>query len=201
MLPPRASTTRVRRSHKERTCLSDPEAAMRLSSTATAVAPSRGGQTLPLTTAKVAFLSPAMAAFVAHTARQCRVMAKLDTKSQTDVARASTLPSSSYLDPTILEREKERIFYRTWQLVAHMSELARPGDFKPVSIIDEPILLTHAQDGKLRGFYNVCRHRAAQVVTTRGNRKSLQCGYHGWVSGLNARCRSRARWRAPKTST
>src|SRR5438128_10136502 len=108
-------------------------------------------------------------------------------KPETDVARAHTLPSSMYTDPAVLELEKDHIFSRTWQLVAHASELARHGDFKPATIIDEPILLTHHEDGNLRGFYNVCRHRAAQVVTMRGNRKSLQCGYHGWVYGLDGR--------------
>src|SRR6266478_9477802 len=108
-------------------------------------------------------------------------------KLETDVARAHTLPKSMYIDPAILELEKDRIFSRTWQLVAHSSELARHGDFKPTTILDEPILLTHTQDDHLRGFYNVCRHRAAQVVTTLGNRKSLQCGYHGWVYGLDGR--------------
>jgi choline monooxygenase len=103
------------------------------------------------------------------------------------VASSYTLPAEVYLNPAVLERETDRIFARTWQLVAHASELARVGDFKPTNILDEPILLTHAQDGRLRGFYNVCRHRAAQVVTTRGNRKSLQCGYHGWVYGLDGR--------------
>src|SRR5207237_740743 len=83
-------------------------------------------------------------------------------------------PASMYRDPAVLEKAEDRIFARTWQLVAHVNELARPGDFKPTTIIDEPILLTRAQDGTLHGFYNVCRHRAAQVVTTRGNRKSLQ---------------------------
>jgi len=122
-------------------------------------------------------------------------MAKLET----DVARSYTLPSKVYLDPAVAELEKERIFGRTWQLVAHMNELARPGDFKPATILDEPILLTHAQDGKLRGFYNVCRHRAAQVVTTRGNRKSLQCGYHGWVYGLDGELLT-ARWACPLVS-
>ncbi len=87
----------------------------------------------------------------------------------------------------MLEAEKERIFGCTWQLVAHTDDLARPGDFLPTTIIDEPILLTHTLAGELRGFYNVCRHRAAQVVTSRGNRKSLQCGYHGWVYGLDGR--------------
>src|SRR5258708_23210257 len=177
MVPPRASTTRVRRPHSARMCLSDPEAAMRPAPAARAGAPSRGGQTLPFTTARVAFGSPAIAAFVAHAARQCRLMAKLDAKFRTDLARASTLPSTSYLDPTILEREKDRIFYRTWQLVAHMSELARVGDFKPASILDDPILSTHPHAGKFRTFYNLCRHPPPHFRTTRGNRKPLQCGY------------------------
>jgi phenylpropionate dioxygenase-like ring-hydroxylating dioxygenase large terminal subunit len=108
-------------------------------------------------------------------------------KIDEEVARAYTLPASMYVDPAVLQQEQDHIFARTWQLVAHASELARPGDFKPVSILDEPILLTRALDGKLHGFYNVCRHRASQVVTTRGNRKSLQCGYHGWVYGLDGK--------------
>src|SRR5437773_9624513 len=111
-------------------------------------------------------------------------------KIEEGVARAYTLPASMYRDPAVLEKENDQIFARTWQLVAHVSELARPGDFKPTTIIDEPILLTRAQDGTLHGFYNVCRHRAAQVVTTRGNRRSLQCGYHGWVYGLDGRLQS-----------
>src|SRR5258708_8790443 len=162
MVPPRASTTRVRRPHSARMCLSDPEAAMRPAPAARAGAPSRGGQTLPFTTARVAFGSPAIAAFVAHAARQCRLMAKLDAKFRTDLARASTLPSTSYLDPTILEREKDRIFYRTWQLVAHISELARVGAFKPASLLAEPSLLPHAPNGKFRGVSNHCPPRPGQ---------------------------------------
>src|SRR5438309_6913206 len=148
-----------------------PTPVMRSPSTTTAFESGRC-HTLPLTIARDATAE-----------RQCSGMAKLET----DVARASTLPSTVYLDPAVLAREKDRIFARTWQLVAHRNELARPGDFKPTTILDEPILLTHAQDGKLHGFYNVCRHRAALVVSTRGNRKSLQCGYHGWVYGLDGK--------------
>jgi choline monooxygenase len=107
-----------------------------------------------------------------------------------DVARAHTLPSELYLEPAVLEREKERIFARTWQLVARADELARIGDFVPATIVDEPIVITHGLDGELRGFYNVCRHRAGQVALTRGNRKSLQCRYHGWTYGLDGALRA-----------
>ncbi len=110
--------------------------------------------------------------------------------SFTDVASASTLPSHLYIAPEQLELEKERIFGRTWQLVARTDDLARPGDFVPVTILDEPLVITHGLDGRLRAFYNVCRHRAGQVALTRGNRKSLQCRYHGWTYGLDGRLRA-----------
>ncbi len=107
-----------------------------------------------------------------------------------DVARASTLPAHLYRDPAVFELEKERIFGRTWQLVARSDELARVGDVVPATVVDEPIVITHGLDGELRGFYNVCRHRAGQVCLSRGNRKSLQCRYHGWTYGLDGELRA-----------
>jgi choline monooxygenase len=107
-----------------------------------------------------------------------------------DVDRAATIPSRYYLDPAILERERTAVFGRTWQLVAHWADLARPGDFVPVTVLDEPVVLSHGHDGQLRAFYNVCRHRAGQVALTRGNRKALQCRYHGWTYGLDGSLRS-----------
>lgn len=109
---------------------------------------------------------------------------------QTPIARATTLPSRAYLDPSILDEERTRIFGRTWQLVAHWSDLERPGDFVPVTVLDEPIVITHGHDGILRAFYNVCRHRAGQVALTRGNRRALQCKYHGWTYGLDGSLRT-----------
>src|ERR1700686_4726518 len=112
MLPPRASISRVRRSHSERTSLSDPELRIRSPNTATAVTRARGGHTTPFTIASEA---RSTAAFCVNA-----TIALESMKLETDVARASTLPSTVYRDPAVLELEKERIFYRTWQLVAHM---------------------------------------------------------------------------------
>ena len=85
----------------------------------------------------------------------------------------------------MLELEKERVFGSTWQLVARTDELQRIGDFVPVTVLDEPIVITRGLERELRAFYNVCRHRAGQVALTKGNRKSLQCRYHGWTYGLD----------------
>lgn len=106
------------------------------------------------------------------------------------LARASTLASRYYLEPGVLAAEKESVFGRTWQLVARHEDLARPGDFVPATILDEPIVITHGTDGVLRGFYNVCRHRAGQVALSKGNRRSLQCRYHGWTYGLDGTLRA-----------
>ena len=107
-----------------------------------------------------------------------------------DLARAYTLPSRFYFEPDVLEREKERIFGASWQLVARSEDLARVGDFVPATIVDEPVVITRGLDDELRGFYNVCRHRAGQVALAKGNRKSLQCRYHGWTYGLDGTLRA-----------
>ena len=50
-----------------------------------------------------------------------------DFHFETDISLAATIPSGWYRDPAVLAREKDRIFGRTWQLVARLDDLARPG--------------------------------------------------------------------------
>jgi len=83
---------------------------------------------------------------------------KLQVEAQ--IGRAWTLPAPYYTDASILVAEREKIFARTWQVVGHTSQVANPGDYFTTDLIGEPLLLVRGGDGKLRGFYNVCRHRA-----------------------------------------
>jgi choline monooxygenase len=100
---------------------------------------------------------------------------------------AWTLPARWYTDPALLALEKERIFYRTWQWVGSTALVQRPGDFFTYDLYGEPLVITRGQDGALRGFHNVCLHRAGPVAVGKGNRKSLQCRYHGWTYALDGR--------------
>lgn len=102
-----------------------------------------------------------------------------------DLAAATTMPSNWYTDPAFLELEKEAIFWKTWQPVARTMDLSRAGDFVAVTLLGEPIVITRTKEMALKAFYNVCRHRGAQVARGKGNRKSLQCHYHGWTYGLD----------------
>jgi choline monooxygenase len=49
------------------------------------------------------------------------------------------------------------------------------------------LLITRDNQKKLRGFYNVCRHRAGPPAEGCGSRKVFRCGYHGWTYALDGR--------------
>ena len=102
-----------------------------------------------------------------------------------DIARAWTLPATLYTDPEIFASEKEKIFSRTWQVVGHASQVSHPGDYFTTELMGEPLLLVRGGDSVLRGFYNVCRHRAGPPAVGCGSRKLFRCAYHGWTYGLD----------------
>jgi choline monooxygenase len=103
------------------------------------------------------------------------------------LARASTLPSRWYVDPAILEQEKEKVFSRAWQLVGRAEQVASPGDYFTTAVADEPVIVVRGADEKLRALANVCRHRAGPVAEGEGKRKVFQCGYHGWTYSIEGR--------------
>jgi choline monooxygenase len=104
---------------------------------------------------------------------------------EADIARAWTLPSQLYTDPATFAIEKLNIFSRTWQVAGHHDQVANPGDYFTTELIGEPLLIVRGAEGKLRGFYNVCRHRAGPPAEGCGSRKLFRCGYHGWTYGLD----------------
>ncbi len=102
-----------------------------------------------------------------------------------DIARAWTLPSDLYTSHDVWRSEKEKVFSRTWQVVGHAAQVTNPGDFFTTELIGEPLVLVRGVDGILRGFYNVCRHRAGPPAEGCGSRKLFRCGYHGWTYDLD----------------
>lgn len=107
-----------------------------------------------------------------------------------DLTVAETLPASWYWDPAVLTWETQKIFHKTWQLAAKSSDLPERGSYFATELVGEPLLLTRDQEGRLHGFYNVCRHRAGPVAVGCGTRKALQCAYHGWIYGLDGQLKS-----------
>ena len=107
----------------------------------------------------------------------------------TSLSRATTIPSTWYLDPVFLERERERIFHRSWQWIGRAEDVSRAGDYFAAEVLGEPIVVARDLDSELRGLSNVCRHRAALIAEGKGSGKLLQCPYHGWTYGLDGKLR------------
>jgi choline monooxygenase len=103
------------------------------------------------------------------------------------IEHASTLPSDYYVDPTFLKIELRSIFWRSWQIVGRSEQLRNPGDYITADLLGEPLLVMRGSEGKLRGFYNVCRHRAGPVAEGCGSRKVMRCAYHGWTYSLDGK--------------
>src|SRR5262249_24772247 len=92
--------------------------------------------------------------------------------------RAHTIPNTWYFDPDTPAAEKGAVCGTPWQPAGGPAQLAGPGAFFPADVAGEPILVVRAEDGVVRAFFNVCRHRAAQVINEpQGRAAKLRCRY------------------------
>lgn len=102
------------------------------------------------------------------------------------LATSTALAARFYSDTSIIAVEREHIFARNWQLIAGASQVSGAGDHVVAEIADVPVLLVRGHDGELRGFINVCKHRAGPIATCDGRAANvLRCRYHGWTYGLD----------------
>lgn len=114
-----------------------------------------------------------------------------------------TLPRRAYFDDDVFRQERERIFAHDWFCVGREESLPSPGDYTVVSVAGESVLLVRGAEGRVRGFYNVCRHRGCQLVLT-GEAPAareqvgpvgrfaagIRCPYHSWTYALDGALRS-----------
>ncbi|MES2096017.1 MAG: aromatic ring-hydroxylating dioxygenase subunit alpha [Pseudomonadota bacterium] len=99
-----------------------------------------------------------------------------------------SLPGWLYTDPEFLEVESARVLRPSWQIVCHVSDIANPGDFHTIDYCGESVIAVRGQDGVVRAFANVCRHRAMRLVEgPSGCAKKLVCPYHAWVYETDGR--------------
>jgi phenylpropionate dioxygenase-like ring-hydroxylating dioxygenase large terminal subunit len=99
-----------------------------------------------------------------------------------------SLPGWLYHDPEYFEVEVARVIRPSWQIVCHASDIAKPGDYHTLDYIGESVIAVRGEDGVVRAFANVCRHRAMRLVEgPAGCAKKLVCPYHAWAYELDGR--------------
>ena len=105
------------------------------------------------------------------------------------------LPGWSYHSPALFELEREHLFLTHWQVAGHVNDIPAPGDWFAFDLLGERAVVMRGNDGQVRAFHNLCRHRGARVVDgARGHCKgSVVCPFHGWVYNLDGTLRGAAR--------
>ena len=89
---------------------------------------------------------------------------------------------SLYTDQDIFAEELERIWYRSWVYVGHVSEIAQPNDYVRKNIGPQDVIMTRSRDGDVHLLLNRCAHRGNLVCEdTQGNSSTFRCPYHGWT--------------------
>ena len=99
-----------------------------------------------------------------------------------------SLPGWLYFDPEFFEAEKRAFLRAAPQVVCHESEIAEPGEWRTIEYLGESVIVIRGDDGEIRAFSNVCRHRGSRLVDgTGGCSKVLTCPYHAWSYARDGR--------------
>ena len=104
-----------------------------------------------------------------------------------DPTRSMSLHADAYTEARWHEIEQREVFARTWQWVGHVESLREPGSYTALQVAGMPVVLVRGRDGELRAFYNVCQHRAHELLSGSGRTDSIVCPYHGWTYELTGR--------------
>ncbi|WP_205698886.1 Rieske 2Fe-2S domain-containing protein [Conexibacter sp. SYSU D00693] len=99
-----------------------------------------------------------------------------------DLIEHDRVHGSLYTDPAIYQAELERIWYREWVYVGHVSEVPEPNDYVLKSLGPQPVIMSRDKQGEIHLLLNRCTHRANLVCDApRGNSSAFRCPYHGWT--------------------
>ncbi len=107
-----------------------------------------------------------------------------------DPQKSYTLPARYYFEPAVYAWEQEAVFGHAWCYAGHLGALQEPGCYITCTVAEQNILVIRGKDGVLRGFYNVCQHRAHELVKGNGKAKFLTCPYHAWTYHADGRLRT-----------
>lgn len=93
-----------------------------------------------------------------------------------------SLEQRFYTDPDIYALELENIVTRNWIFAGHQTQLPEAGDFLVLNVANESAIVVRSNNGEIRAFANVCRHRGSAIcLDQKGNTRKFQCPYHGWM--------------------
>ncbi len=105
------------------------------------------------------------------------------------IDRPVGLPGWIYRDPEYFAVESDLVLRPSWQVVCHLADVPAAGDFQTLDFLGHPLVVLRGDDGVVRAFHNVCRHRAARLLDGDHGRcgRTVICPYHAWSWDLAGR--------------
>jgi len=99
----------------------------------------------------------------------------------------TTLPARFYTDPDLFRREMDRFYFGSWICAGRTEQIAHPGDYFLRDVAGESLIVTRDPTGRVRAFFNVCRHRGTRLCSQPEGAFAgrISCPYHGWTYGLD----------------
>jgi phenylpropionate dioxygenase-like ring-hydroxylating dioxygenase large terminal subunit len=99
-----------------------------------------------------------------------------------------SLPGWLYHDAEFFAAEQRAFLRAAPQVVCHESEIALAGEWRSLDYLGESVIAIRGDDGVVRAFANVCRHRGSRLVDGPGGcAKVLTCPYHAWSYARDGR--------------
>jgi len=96
------------------------------------------------------------------------------------------MPRGMYRDGALYEAELDAIWHRGWLFAGFDIEIPDAGDYLTLAVGDTPIVVIRGDDGEVRAFHNVCRHRGSQLCRSEtGHVRAIVCPYHRWTYARN----------------
>ena len=98
-----------------------------------------------------------------------------------------SLPGWTYTSEAFFELEKTELILKNWQLVCHISNIPKAGDYFTFEIFNERVFVIRGEDKNVRAFHNFCSHRGTKLIDeTSGTCKGkITCPYHAWGYDFN----------------
>ncbi len=110
-----------------------------------------------------------------------------------DPARSMSLRADGVHRTDVGGRRGAAIFARTWQWICHVEKLREPGGYVSATVAGMPVAVVRDRSGELRAFYNVCKHRAHELLSGRVRRATSSVPYHAWTYGLDGQLKAARR--------
>ena len=111
-----------------------------------------------------------------------------------EVGKPLTYGSEAHLSREYLQKEKELLWPKVWQMAGRLEDIPKVGDFFTYEIADDSIIVVRSAPDRIKAFHNVCPHRGRRLVNTPcerngacGTKRGFVCGFHGWTFDLEGR--------------